>query len=203
MTDYQTTLLLSILLIVTHINTTLYNMIYQINEAAAFLTQVLVSFSEPEVAESRNALHRCLVQLLTDKITGHWYPNDPQRGHAFRSICMEKTTQVLDPLLVKALDMTGLKCPSYNWPEDMTIWIDPDQVMYTILPLGQHPRNRVWCEIYSNRPSLFVKNANKQGSKRHQRLKRCAAKKSWKSNNYLRGSRLEILAPVRMNSLVW
>ena len=177
---------------------------YQIEQAAAFLTQVLVSFSEPEVAESRNDLHRCLVQLLTDKLTGHWYPNDPQRGHAFRSICMDKTTQVLDPLLAEALDMTGLECPSYNWPEDMTIWIDPDQVMYTILPPGQHPRNRVWWEIYSKVPSSVVKNAvknaNKRGPwKRHQRSKRCAAKKS---NNNLRFIQPIYPTPVKMNFLV-
>ena len=50
---------------------------------------------------------------------------------------------------------------SVNWPEYMTIWIDPDQMMYTILPPGQHPHNRVWYEIYSNRPLSFVKNADK------------------------------------------
>ena len=124
----------------------------QIKAAADFLTQFIENCIHPETIESSDRLRRCLTRLLTEKLTGHWYPNDPQRGQAYRSICLDKTAQVFDPLLTQALVMNNLRLPYANWPQEMTLWIDPDQVVYTILPQGVHPRYRVTRQIFPYAP---------------------------------------------------
>ena len=120
-----------------------------VTEAAAFLTQMIVYCNGPETIPDPKGLYVCLTELLTQKIKDHWYPDNPQRGQAYRCVILDKTTQVLDPLLTVALVLNNIKFPYVNWPEDMTLWIDPDEVVYTILPRGQHPRNRIRHQIYS------------------------------------------------------
>jgi len=60
------------------------------------------------------------------------------RIKAYRNICLDKTTQVFDPLLTKALFINTLQLSYVSWLEEMTIWIDPDQVVYTVLLLGEY-----------------------------------------------------------------
>ena len=123
-----------------------------IRAAVDFLTQLIENCIHPETVESPDRLRRCLTRLLTEKLLGHWYPYDAQRGQGYRSICLDKTTQVFDPLLTQALVMNNLRLPYANWPQEMTLWIDPDQVVYTILPQGLHPRYRVTCQIFPYAP---------------------------------------------------
>lgn len=44
-------------------------------------------------------------ELLTARFEGHWYPEEPHRGCAFRSIM--STVNALDPLLLRAAESTG------------------------------------------------------------------------------------------------
>ena len=44
-------------------------------------------------------------ELLTARFQGHWYPEEPHRGCAYRALL--STVQTLDPLLLKAAESTG------------------------------------------------------------------------------------------------
>ena len=97
-----------------------------VKEAAVFLTQVFISCNGSDAVPCPDSLQLCLTELLTDKIKGHWYPENPTRGQAYRCVTLDRTTQVFDPLLTVALVLNNIKFPYVNWPEDMTLWIDPE-----------------------------------------------------------------------------
>lgn len=46
-----------------------------------------------------------LQELLVARYEGHWYPNEPHRGCAYRVIM--STVNQLDPLLLRAAESTG------------------------------------------------------------------------------------------------
>ena len=135
-----------------------------VTEAAAFLTQLIVYCNGPETIPDPKGLYVCLTELLTQKIRDHWYPDNPQRGQAYRCVILDKTTQVFDPLLTVALVLNNIKFPYVNWPEDMTLWIDPDEVACTILPRDEHPRNRVAYTLCS------IRAANRKSRKSYRPL---------------------------------
>ena len=92
----------------------------------------------------------CLRNLLLNKFKSHWYPGDAQRGQGYRCIGIDKSKPMLDPILAEALQRTGLIYPRENWPEEMIVWIDPDEVTYTIVVprRGDRPRRRISKKIY-------------------------------------------------------
>lgn len=72
-----------------------------------------------------------LAKKLTQKFEGHWYPEKPQKGSAFRCILI---SEKLDPVLVDAAKESGLKVEDVkaNLPEKLCLWIDPHEVSYRI-----------------------------------------------------------------------
>lgn len=73
--------------------------------------------------ELERALHR--------KFNGHWYPDKPFRGSAYR--CLRVSTP-LDPVLETAARESGLEIRDLreNLPDELSVWIDPDEVSYRI-----------------------------------------------------------------------
>ncbi|KAL3876151.1 hypothetical protein ACJMK2_034023 [Sinanodonta woodiana] len=74
---------------------------------------------------------------LKKRFEGHWYPDKPFKGSGFR--CVKVTGQKMDILFMEAaiscgLDMEEIK--SYL-PQDLTLWIDPNEVSYKIGEKGQ------------------------------------------------------------------
>ena len=72
-----------------------------------------------------------LEKALKTKFEGHWYPNKPMKGSAFRCI---KTGDPIDPVLEKAAREAGMEIREIkeNLPEDLAVWVDPGEVSYRI-----------------------------------------------------------------------
>ena len=73
-----------------------------------------------------------LEKEIKKKFDGHWYPDKPFKGSAFRSIKAsgEKVDPVMELAAVSsAVDMAEIQ--DYL-PKDLTIWIDPSEVSYRI-----------------------------------------------------------------------
>ncbi|XP_050430479.1 protein Tob1-like isoform X2 [Adelges cooleyi] len=72
-----------------------------------------------------------LEKCLTEKFAGHWYPEKPYRGSAYRCI---KTGSPIDPVFEKASRESGVAIQDVleNLPQDLAVWVDPGEVSYRI-----------------------------------------------------------------------
>lgn len=72
-----------------------------------------------------------LDHALKDKFQGHWYPDKPFKGSAYRCL---KITDPADPVLNRAARESGnpLSDIIENLPADLAVWIDPGEVSYRI-----------------------------------------------------------------------
>ncbi|CAF88164.1 unnamed protein product [Tetraodon nigroviridis] len=72
-----------------------------------------------------------LEKILVSRFVGHWYPEAPLRGSAFR--CIHLGAQ-RDPLVELAAKRSGLDTEEVraNVPAELSVWIDPYEVSYQI-----------------------------------------------------------------------
>lgn len=72
-----------------------------------------------------------LEKALKDKFKGHWYPEKPFKGSAFRCL---KTGDPVDPVLEKAAKESGVPIQDVleNLPTELAVWVDPGEVSYRI-----------------------------------------------------------------------
>ncbi|KAG0427340.1 hypothetical protein HPB47_025606 [Ixodes persulcatus] len=92
----------------------------------------LVSFLYNKLPRRRvNQFAEELDRALRRKFRGHWYPDKPYRGSAFRCV---KTSPPLDPVFQVAARESGLDIRDVreNLPPDLSIWIDPGEVSYRL-----------------------------------------------------------------------
>ena len=70
-----------------------------------------------------------LDSALKDKFQGHWYPDKPFKGSAYRCL---KITDPADPVLNRAARQSGNPLGDIieNLPADLAVWIDPGEVSY-------------------------------------------------------------------------
>jgi len=70
-----------------------------------------------------------LENALRDKFQGHWYPDKPFKGSAYRCL---KITDPTDPVLNRAARESGNPISDIieNLASDLAIWIDPGEVSY-------------------------------------------------------------------------
>ena len=70
-----------------------------------------------------------LENALRDKFQGHWYPDKPFKGSAYRCL---KITDPSDPVLNRAARESGNPISDIieNLPADLAVWIDPGEVSY-------------------------------------------------------------------------
>ena len=70
-----------------------------------------------------------LENALRDKFQGHWYPDKPFKGSAYRCL---KITDPADPVLNRAARESGnpINDVIENLPADLAVWIDPGEVSY-------------------------------------------------------------------------
>jgi protein Tob/BTG len=73
-----------------------------------------------------------LEKLLKAKFAGHWYPDMPYKGSAYR--CIRATGEQMDPIMEMASTASGLDIEEVKeyLPKDLSIWIDPSEVSYRI-----------------------------------------------------------------------
>lgn len=72
-----------------------------------------------------------LEKALKDKFSGHWYPDKPFRGSAYRCL---KTGDPVDAVLDRAARESGIPIQDIleNLPEELAVWVDPGEVSYRI-----------------------------------------------------------------------
>ncbi|XP_007523481.1 protein Tob2 [Erinaceus europaeus] len=72
-----------------------------------------------------------LERLLKKKYEGHWYPDKPLKGSAFRCVHIG---EIVDPVVELAAKRSGLAVEDVraNVPEELSVWIDPFEVSYQI-----------------------------------------------------------------------
>ena len=69
---------------------------------------------------------------LQKKFEGHWYPDKPFKGSAFR--CIRVNGEKMDPVIITAAFNAGLDIEEVKGylPAELTLWIDPSEVSYRI-----------------------------------------------------------------------
>lgn len=106
----------------------------EVETAAGFVAHNLLSAfrGDPETLSS------ALAKTLSKRYDGHWHPDQPERGSAFR--CVSVQNGRLDPVLRDAAVMAGIKdieTMSRALPNDFSIWVDPGEVAVRIGDAGR------------------------------------------------------------------
>ncbi|XP_050313053.1 protein Tob1-like [Anthonomus grandis grandis] len=72
-----------------------------------------------------------LEKALKEKFQGHWYPEKPFKGSAFRCL---KTGDPIDKVLERAARESGVPIQDIleNLPQELAVWVDPGEVSYRI-----------------------------------------------------------------------
>ncbi|XP_019940974.2 protein BTG3 [Paralichthys olivaceus] len=68
-----------------------------------------------------------LAVALQEKFKGHWYPENPSKGHAYRCIRINRL-QRQDPELLRACRESGAQYGDLGLPRELTLWVDPGEV---------------------------------------------------------------------------
>ncbi|XP_003744462.1 protein Tob1 [Galendromus occidentalis] len=96
----------------------------------------LISFLYNKLPRRRvNHFGEELEKALQVKFQGHWYPDQPFKGSAYRCV---KTTPPLDPVFAIAARESGVDIRDIeeNLPQELSIWIDPGEVSYQMSEKG-------------------------------------------------------------------
>ncbi|XP_024921341.1 protein BTG3 [Cynoglossus semilaevis] len=68
-----------------------------------------------------------LAVALQDKFKGHWYPESPSKGQAYRCIRVNRFHRE-DPELLRACQESGIQYSDLGLPHELTLWVDPGEV---------------------------------------------------------------------------
>ncbi|KAG8433767.1 hypothetical protein GDO86_012217 [Hymenochirus boettgeri] len=98
----------------------------EIEAAVTFLLKIL-NLKRKVNPEKLVILGENLMCLLHEKYQGHWYPDKPMRGQAYRCIRIN-SWQYVDESLLMACSRSGIEYTRLPLPEEMTLWIDPYEV---------------------------------------------------------------------------
>ena len=92
---------------------------------------VLSFFAGKFNKDKENNFVRLLKELLMKKFNGHWYPEKPTKGSAYRCISIENQ---LDAVLIKAAEQCKITVTDLSdcLPKKLDLWIDPAEVSYRI-----------------------------------------------------------------------
>ncbi|BFG00812.1 protein Tob1 [Drosophila madeirensis] len=72
-----------------------------------------------------------LEKALRDKFQGHWYPEKPFKGSAYRCL---KTGDAIDSVLERAARESGVPISDVleNLPHELSVWMDPGEVSFRV-----------------------------------------------------------------------
>ncbi|XP_068179763.1 protein BTG3-like [Antennarius striatus] len=78
-----------------------------------------------------------LASALQKKFEGHWYPENPSKGQAFRSIRVNQFSGP-DPDVLWSCQESGIESGEMIMPPELTLWVDPGEVWCRIGERNYH-----------------------------------------------------------------
>ncbi|KAG8310594.1 Protein btg1 [Homalodisca vitripennis] len=120
-------------------------MLLEIKRAVNFLVRLLQgqhnAHNVKRLNEEQLTLFKdSLIRLLESRYQDHWYPDQPDRGSAYRCIQINRR---MDPIVAQAIRATGCSVSSIRplFPHALTLWIDPEEISYRF---GESYRGSIW-----------------------------------------------------------
>uniref|UniRef100_UPI003AAE9BC0 protein BTG3 n=1 Tax=Centroberyx gerrardi TaxID=166262 RepID=UPI003AAE9BC0 len=95
--------------------------------AVVFFLKRLIKKGEKLESQKIELFVERLAVALQEKFRGHWYPDNPNRGQAFRCIRVNGF-QRQDPELLRACQESGVQYRDLGLPRELTLWVDPGEV---------------------------------------------------------------------------
>lgn len=68
-------------------------------------------------------------EMLCARYRHHWHPQRPLLGSGYRCI---RINHNMDPMIAEAAQACGVSNHQLNFPEELTIWVDPNDVSFRI-----------------------------------------------------------------------
>uniref|UniRef100_A0A3Q4HSW3 B-cell translocation gene 3 n=1 Tax=Neolamprologus brichardi TaxID=32507 RepID=A0A3Q4HSW3_NEOBR len=94
--------------------------------AVVFFLKRLVKKGEKLEAEKVELFVERLAVALQEKFKGHWYPENPSKGQAYRCIRVNRFHKQ-DPELLRACRESGIQYSDLGLPRELTLWVDPGE----------------------------------------------------------------------------
>nr|XP_046916869.1 LOW QUALITY PROTEIN: protein Tob1-like [Dermatophagoides farinae] len=107
------------------------------NDEIQVALNFLISFLYNKLPRRRvNQFGEELELIIRNRFDGHWYPDEPSKGSAYR--CIHCNPQLDSSLFREAAHNSGLNLQDVqqNLPVELSIWIDPGEVSYRISEKG-------------------------------------------------------------------
>ncbi|XP_042296555.1 protein BTG3-like isoform X2 [Sceloporus undulatus] len=108
-----------------------------VGKAVRFLCRIVKTRNEKVDKERVDKFGEHLIAILCERYTGHWYPEKPMKGQAYRCIRINRNSPV-DESLLKACKESGLEYSELKLPREFTLWIDPGDVCCRLSESSQH-----------------------------------------------------------------
>lgn len=131
-----------------------YSMESELESGVSLITSFIQKSQIPQQSNDLEDFEAKLVQDLKSEYAGHWYPERPEKGSAFR--CLRINQNGSESLIEKAARLSGFDWITNCLPKEFTIWIDPGEVSYRIGEEGSI------CVHYKRK---LVLNNNKRSTK--------------------------------------
>ncbi|XP_040907614.1 protein BTG3 [Toxotes jaculatrix] len=95
--------------------------------AVVFFVKRLVKKGEKLESHKVELFVERLAAALQEKFKGHWYPENPSKGQAYRCIRVNRFHRQ-DPELLRACQESGVQYSDLGLPRELTLWVDPGEV---------------------------------------------------------------------------
>ncbi|KAM9728076.1 protein BTG3 isoform 2-T2 [Menidia menidia] len=95
--------------------------------AVVFFLKRLVKKGERMDSHKTELFVERLAVALQEKFKGHWYPENPSKGQAYRCIRVNRFYGQ-DPELLRACRESGVQYGDLRLPRELTLWVDPGEV---------------------------------------------------------------------------
>jgi len=89
--------------------------------------------------------------MYEEKIKNHWYPETPNKGHAHRSISLDRLSKP-EPILLRAATAVGINVAELlscvpTHVESIWMWVDPGEVTVRVFSFTEKPREETLFKL--------------------------------------------------------
>ncbi|KAM9385598.1 protein BTG3-like isoform 1-T1 [Pholidichthys leucotaenia] len=95
--------------------------------AVVFFMKRLVKKGEKLDSDKIELFVERLAVALQKKFKGHWYPESPTKGQAYRCVRVNRFHRQ-DPEILQACQESGVQYSDLRLPRELTLWVDPGEV---------------------------------------------------------------------------